>query len=242
MGSMEWLLAAEWTAYGALHSILASTAVKKQLRRWMGKGYRFFRLIYSTLALLLLIPMIQILLFHPSPYLWEPGPILKIVGICISFMGLLLAAYVLRRYLRSTEGFRDLFMEGETPALQTNGLHRWVRHLCICLLSSCCGGLSFTSPLSPCWSPTSLLPFIPWWLFASKKKNCWYCMGRLIRNISKKFRQSFPDGRFRAATCMILLIVSPAHSLSLYTVENAEYGYQDVLCRVRKTALCNSRH
>jgi len=128
MGSMEWLLAAEWTAYGALHSILASTAVKKQLRRWMGKGYRFFRLIYSTLALLLLIPMILILLFHPSPYLWEPGLILKIMGICISFMGLLLAAYVLRRYLRSTEGFRDLFMEGETPALQTNGLHRWVRH------------------------------------------------------------------------------------------------------------------
>lgn len=128
MGSMEWLLAAEWIAYGALHSILASTVVKKQLKRRMGTGYRFYRLIYSTLALLLLIPMIRILLFHPSPYLWVPAPTMKVVGICISLTGLLLAAYVLRRYLRSPEGLKDLFMEGETPALQTNGLHRWVRH------------------------------------------------------------------------------------------------------------------
>jgi methanethiol S-methyltransferase len=125
---MEWLLAAEWIAYGALHSILASTVVKMQLKRRMGKGYRLYRLIYSTLALLLLIPMIYILLFYRSPFLWEPGPMVKILGICISLVGLLLAAFVLRRYLRSTEGFRDLFMEGETPALQTNGLHRWVRH------------------------------------------------------------------------------------------------------------------
>jgi protein-S-isoprenylcysteine O-methyltransferase Ste14 len=128
MGSMEWLLAAEWVAYGALHSILASTVVKMQLKRRMGKGYRLYRLIYSTLALLLLIPMIRILLFHPSPYLWEPGRVTKVLGICISVTGMILAMYVLRRYLRSPEGFRDLFVEGETPALQTNGLHQWVRH------------------------------------------------------------------------------------------------------------------
>lgn len=128
MGSMEWLLAAEWVAYGALHSILASTVVKTRLKRRMGKGYRFYRLIYSTLALVLLLPMISILLFHDSPYLWQPGYIIKIVGICISITGLLLAAYVLRRYLRSPEGLRDLFMEGETPALQTKGFHQWVRH------------------------------------------------------------------------------------------------------------------
>ena len=128
MGSMECLLAAEWVAYGALHSILASTVVKKRVQRWMGKGYRLYRLIYSTLAVLLLIPMLRILFFHPSPSLWEPGRTLKVLGICISLAGMLLAAYVLRRYLHSPEGFRDLFMEGETPALQTNGLHRWVRH------------------------------------------------------------------------------------------------------------------
>lgn len=128
MGSMEWLLAAEWVAYGALHSILASTVVKKRLKRWMGRGYRLYRLIYSTLALLLLIPMIRILLFHSSPFLWEPGTFSRISGISISVAGLLLAAYVLRRYVRSPEGFRDLFMEGETPSLLTTGFHQWVRH------------------------------------------------------------------------------------------------------------------
>ena len=128
MGSMEWLLAAEWVVYGALHSILASTAVKIQLKRWMGRAYRLYRLIYSALAILLLIPMIRILLYQSSPYLWEPGPLTRISGICISGAGLLLAAYVLRRYLRMPGGFRDLFIEGETPALQTTGFHRWVRH------------------------------------------------------------------------------------------------------------------
>lgn len=128
MGSMEWLLAAEWIIYGAIHSILASTAVKIKFKRWLGKGYRLYRLIYSALAIVLLIPMIRILLLHSSPYLWEPGLFTRISGICIGVAGLLLAAYVLRRYLLIPGGIRDFFIEGETPALQTTGFHQWVRH------------------------------------------------------------------------------------------------------------------
>lgn len=128
MGSTDWLLAAEWVAYGAVHSILASTAVKKAFQVRMGKAYRFYRLFYSTLALVLLIPMIHILLTYDSPYLWEPGWKSRTAGIIITTMGTISGAYILRRYLRSPEGLKDLFMEGEIPALQTNGVHQWVRH------------------------------------------------------------------------------------------------------------------
>ena len=43
-----------WLAYGALHSVLASSTIKQFLAQRMRKAYRYYRLIYNALASVLL--------------------------------------------------------------------------------------------------------------------------------------------------------------------------------------------
>ena len=64
-------LAAAWTGYFAVHSLLASLTVKRLVatRRpdWM-PGYRLF---FNVASLLLLIPPLALTYLHPGPWLWR---------------------------------------------------------------------------------------------------------------------------------------------------------------------------
>ena len=53
------LLGIIWAAYFSLHSVLADLRVKAWAQKMMGTGYRYYRLFYNGLALLLLWPMLR---------------------------------------------------------------------------------------------------------------------------------------------------------------------------------------
>jgi len=52
------ILAAAWSGYCALHSLLITPSLTRFLKTRMGYGYRFYRLIYNVLAVLLLLPLL----------------------------------------------------------------------------------------------------------------------------------------------------------------------------------------
>lgn len=128
MGTMEWILGAGWLVYGAVHSLLATHSAKTYARAILGRHFRLYRLIYSLLAIGLLLPLVVAVLLTPSGFLWTPSAFQVASGIAMSVLGILLSSATLKRYFSTPAGFRDLFLEGEIPPLQTRGLHQWVRH------------------------------------------------------------------------------------------------------------------
>lgn len=56
---MEYLvLALAWTAYGVLHSAMISETVTGYLGRRLGASFRFYRLFFNTVSLVLLVPVL----------------------------------------------------------------------------------------------------------------------------------------------------------------------------------------
>jgi protein-S-isoprenylcysteine O-methyltransferase Ste14 len=51
------LLALAWTGYGAVHSAMVSEAATGFLKRRLGAGFRFYRLAFNLVALVLLVPV-----------------------------------------------------------------------------------------------------------------------------------------------------------------------------------------
>lgn len=122
------LLAFSWVIYYALHSLLAHLPVKDWFHARLGPAFKYYRLAYSLLALLLLVPPLYLLFtMETIPFwplkLWTGAPAALLTGLGLA--GILIC---LKSYIGSPEGFRDLFYEGIRPQLQVNGLHRYVRH------------------------------------------------------------------------------------------------------------------
>ncbi|HSF44716.1 MAG TPA: methyltransferase [Chitinophagaceae bacterium] len=144
------LLALAWVFYFLLHSLLAHMPVKNWFRNIMGSSFKYYRLVYSVIAIVLLLPPIYLLVAIPSLRFWNltlwtglPAGILTVVGL----WGMIIC---LKKYVGSTEGFRDLFYEGMKPELQLTGLHRYVRHPLYLSTFICLGGIFLFFPYLSC--------------------------------------------------------------------------------------------
>jgi protein-S-isoprenylcysteine O-methyltransferase Ste14 len=119
------------TAYGALHSLLASLWAKRLAAKSLGPADRGYRLAFNLVALITLFPVLAVPALQPGPELYRiraPWVALTIAG-----QGLALAALALG--LLQTDpwhflGLRQLVAsESEAgPQLVVGGLYRWVRH------------------------------------------------------------------------------------------------------------------
>lgn len=126
-------LTASWLVYAAIHSLLASHAVKQRLQARCPACMRGYRLFYNVLAIGLLPVPMWLTFTLPGEPLWQwSGPWAWLAD------GLALAAaigflYSLRYYdgsgflgLRQLrEDYREL---AEPEGLCISPLHRWVRH------------------------------------------------------------------------------------------------------------------
>lgn len=75
MNEFAWLdmalLAAAWVGYFALHSVLASLAVKRRVAAAHPDLMPLYRLGFNILALLLLLPILWLMVRNPGPMLWR---------------------------------------------------------------------------------------------------------------------------------------------------------------------------
>ncbi|MGL1834431.1 methyltransferase family protein [Rhodocyclaceae bacterium SMB388] len=122
-----------WALYALIHSLLASTCVKRRIGdRWPG-ALRGYRLAFNLLSLLLLLPLLAALVAWRGPMLWVwPGPWAWVAD------GLALTAlagffWSLRYY--DTGVFSGFAQWRERPTGIDDGerftlspLHRYVRH------------------------------------------------------------------------------------------------------------------
>ncbi len=116
--------------WGIIHSLLASTGIKDQLRRAFGNGFmKFYRLPYNILAVISFFPILFLMITLPDRPLYQiasPFSYLMRLGQGISLILLFSAA--LQTDLFSFVGLHQLFAEEKPGALITSGLYRVVRH------------------------------------------------------------------------------------------------------------------
>jgi protein-S-isoprenylcysteine O-methyltransferase Ste14 len=120
-----------WLAYGALHSMLADNKVKQFFEQKMGKGYRYYRLLYNLQALLFLVIILAYQLTLPVERLWEFDWRIHLVGNVLKYGGLLIVLIAISGYnLREFSGlaFSPRNANAGSGTLKTTGLLRYVRH------------------------------------------------------------------------------------------------------------------
>ena len=119
------------SAYGALHSLLASLTVKAWIRQRLGpQADRFYRLIYNCLALISILPIPALLVWRPGLVIYRldsPWGAMAVVGQLLS--AALLSIGFLQTDVWSFLGLRQLRgLPPAPPRFVATGLYRWVRH------------------------------------------------------------------------------------------------------------------
>lgn len=130
-----WLieLSLAWAAYGALHSLFASSSFKRATAVRFPGLMPVYRLAYNLFAGLALLPILWLLWRHPGPWIWRwTGALAWLMnGLGLAAVGLLVfgsGGYDLAEFL----GLRQL-REGRVTAddqepFRISELHRFVRH------------------------------------------------------------------------------------------------------------------
>lgn len=118
-----------WALFGLSHSLLAADWWKARVARFSGVYFRYYRLVYSFIALLLLVFIVVYELRLPVYWLWQSPGLLMIAASIPAFAGLLIMGICIRRYFFYLSGIDVLFPARQASmGLATGGLHRYVRH------------------------------------------------------------------------------------------------------------------
>ncbi len=122
------LLAFAWLLYGAIHSFMASNYFKNLAAKMLGKYFRFYRLIYNILAVVLLIPVSKIKFSTEKEVLWQVSVYQSIIGKTITICGVLLISRALQGYdLREFSGL-NFNKSQEKNEFKNDGLLKYMRH------------------------------------------------------------------------------------------------------------------
>lgn len=134
-GMEYFILAISWVCWCSLHSGMISVTVTSYLKKHLGDKYRFFRLLYNTVALATLIPVILygLSLNGLVLYRWH-GYMTIVQGALFLIVILLLMAGALHYDMPQFLGIRQIqtgeshAILSETGSLDTSGVLGMVRH------------------------------------------------------------------------------------------------------------------
>jgi len=124
----HWILLLLWGLFGLLHSLMATPLCKRYGAILLGDRGRYYRLIYSLIALLSLGAVLAVQ-FSIKTWQIASFPLVKyLAGLVIGLPGVLLMILSIRKYFFNLSGVKVIFGEGEDPALELTGIHTFVRH------------------------------------------------------------------------------------------------------------------
>lgn len=127
------LLLVAWGVYAAVHSLLASLAVKRHVaRHWQGAG-RAYRVVYNILATLLLIPPLWLTFAYNGPLLWRWSGAWGWLADMLALSAIAAFMWTSRHYdMASFTGLAQWRESSPAPEdvgqLSFSPLHRYVRH------------------------------------------------------------------------------------------------------------------
>ncbi len=126
---MLWLILAI-ALWGAVHSWLASLAIKDALRRRFGEGAsRLYRLAYNIFSAVTFAPIVLLIGLTPDRVLYVvpfPWRDLMLAGELAALLCIVLA--LLQVDAASFIGLRQMIWGEQPSQLVTRGFYRWVRH------------------------------------------------------------------------------------------------------------------
>ena len=142
------LLVVLWIAFGVLHSVLAAGWWKLKMQAWLGANYKYYPLAYSLFAA---VTMILILVFQftmPSLLLFKMPLWAKVLAGLPAVAALAVMLAMIRKYFFHLSGISVFYKTQSGAVLQTNGLHRYMRHPL------------YTGTLLFIWSLFLLMPYL----------------------------------------------------------------------------------
>lgn len=84
-------LALSWAMFYSLHTILAASKLKRILEVKLGNAYKWYRLFYSFLSIILFLGIVIQSLFIPNQILLPKSPFLIYIGYMLAALGTIIA-------------------------------------------------------------------------------------------------------------------------------------------------------
>ena len=122
------ILAAAWTCYCILHSLLASIWFKGKAQNLLKDGYRHYRLFYALFAFIGFVVIILFQVSIVSPPLYKVTMTSKIIGGIIGLTGLVIMLFCIKKYFMQLSGLKELIQNRTANELMITGIHKKVRH------------------------------------------------------------------------------------------------------------------
>jgi protein-S-isoprenylcysteine O-methyltransferase Ste14 len=111
-----------------MHSLLASTGLKNKLRKSLGSRFKYYRLFYTVLALVLLAGLLYFQIGMETIKLYQPSIPVFLIGMVLGLSGLSLMLVCIKKYFISLSGLLSLVKETVSHQLLITGIHRYIRH------------------------------------------------------------------------------------------------------------------
>lgn len=128
MNGDHWILLGAWGVFGLIHSMLAGEPFKNYCLAAMGSWRKYYRLFYSLLAVVSLVSVLSWQFFIKSPVIGY-FPLVKLfAGIPVGIAGILLMGACIYKYFYQLSGINVFRGETSGEILETDGMHRYVRH------------------------------------------------------------------------------------------------------------------
>ena len=128
MNRDHWILLGAWGLFGLIHSTLAGESFKNYCLTAMGSLRKYYRLFYSLMALVSLSIVLSWQFFIKSPVIGY-FPLVKLfAGIPVGIAGILLMGACIYKYFYQLSGINVFRGETSGEMLETEGMHRYVRH------------------------------------------------------------------------------------------------------------------
>jgi protein-S-isoprenylcysteine O-methyltransferase Ste14 len=122
------ILTGYWVLFCVIHHVFAMDKCKSIFRSKMGKVFRYYRLIYSFLALVTFI----LVLFHQysvkSLTLDIVSQIRYFVGLPFGLAGIWLMGISIRKYFFKLSGIGVFYHDQSEVSLELCGIHKYIRH------------------------------------------------------------------------------------------------------------------
>ncbi len=165
-----------WLLYLGVHSLLADDAVKAWSSKLMGDKYKYYRLIYNSIAIVGLVALLlwimassQVLVLDLPLYVRALGLIPTMLGMYL--MSQSMASYNMAEFMGTAQLKSANMNYDEHKTLNINGLNRYLRHPIYLSVMVFTLGLAILWPSTPvCATVAAVYVYLPLGIYLEERK------------------------------------------------------------------------